>query len=94
VSNPANGTQAALSLPTAAVGSRASAARPATSCRSPLSPGRGGLGPGARRQILALLENEDQGKIFCLVEAPPAAAVHSEAHGLIADDIYQVEEGA
>ena len=26
--------------------------------------------------------------------ADAAAAVHSEAHGLIADDIYQVEEGA
>jgi Protein of unknown function (DUF4242) len=41
--------------------------------------------------------NEDQGKLFCLVEAPSAAAaaaVHAEAHGLIADDIYQVEEGA
>jgi len=35
------------------------------------------------------------GKIFCLVEAPNAAAahaVHREAHGLLADEIYQVEE--
>jgi hypothetical protein len=41
--------------------------------------------------------NEDQGKVFCLVEAPSAAAaekVHREAHGLVADSIYQVQEGA
>jgi hypothetical protein len=38
-----------------------------------------------------------QGKIFCLVEAPDAeaaASVHSEAHGLVADEIYLVTEGA
>src|ERR671918_1434809 len=36
------------------------------------------------------------GKIFCLVEAPDAetaATVHREAHGLVADEIYQVQEG-
>ena len=41
--------------------------------------------------------NEDQGKIFCLVEAPSAIAantVHREAHGLEADAIYQVQEGS
>lgn len=41
--------------------------------------------------------NEDQGKIFCLVEAPSAAAantVHREAHGLVADEIFQVQEGS
>lgn len=41
--------------------------------------------------------NEDQGKVFCLVEAPsPTAAstVHREAHGLVADDIFQVQEGS
>jgi hypothetical protein len=41
--------------------------------------------------------NEDQGKVFCLVEAPSAEAaekVHREAHGLVADSIYQVQEGA
>ncbi|MGH3057026.1 MAG: nickel-binding protein [Gaiellaceae bacterium] len=35
--------------------------------------------------------------MFCLVEAPSAEAamaVHREAHGLIADEIYQVSEGA
>ena len=41
--------------------------------------------------------DEGQGKIFCLVEAPSsdaAATVHREAHGLVADEIYQVAEGA
>ncbi|MBV9592210.1 MAG: DUF4242 domain-containing protein [Actinobacteria bacterium] len=39
---------------------------------------------------------EQQGKIFCLVDAPnPEAAntVHREAHGLVADEIYPVAEG-
>jgi hypothetical protein len=39
---------------------------------------------------------EAQGKVFCLVEAPSAEAantVHREAHGLVADEIYQVQEG-
>jgi hypothetical protein len=38
-----------------------------------------------------------EGKVFCLVEAPSAAAaetVHREAHGLVADEIYQVQEGS
>jgi hypothetical protein len=41
--------------------------------------------------------NEADGKIFCLVEAPSAeaaATVHREAHGLVADEIYPVQEGA
>ena len=40
--------------------------------------------------------NEAEGQIFCLVEAPnPEAAVtvHREAHGLVADQIHQVQEG-
>lgn len=40
--------------------------------------------------------NEDDGKVFCLVDAPdPDAAhrVHREAHGLVADAIYPVVEG-
>ena len=40
---------------------------------------------------------EDEGKIFCLVEAPSAAAastVHREAHGLVAESVYQVQEGS
>ena len=41
--------------------------------------------------------DEKQGKIFCLVEAPSADAastVHREAHGLVADEIFQVQEGS
>ncbi|MEX2548139.1 MAG: nickel-binding protein, partial [Chloroflexota bacterium] len=37
--------------------------------------------------------DEAGGKVFCLVEAPDAAAahaVHREAHGLVADEIYPV----
>jgi hypothetical protein len=37
------------------------------------------------------------GKIFCLVEAPDpnaAATVHREAHGLVAGEIYEVQEGS
>jgi hypothetical protein len=40
--------------------------------------------------------DEDKGQIFCLVEAPSADAantVHREAHGLVADRIFQVQEG-
>lgn len=39
--------------------------------------------------------NEEQGKIFCLVEADSAedaTTVHREAHGLVADEIYPVSE--
>ncbi len=39
--------------------------------------------------------DEEAGKIFCLVEAPDAEAansVHRDAHGLVADEIYQVSE--
>jgi hypothetical protein len=41
--------------------------------------------------------DEANGKIFCLVEAPDAEAantVHREAHGLVADEVYPVTEGA
>jgi hypothetical protein len=41
--------------------------------------------------------NEPQGKVFCLIDAPSAeaaTAVHKEAHGLLADDIFLVEEGS
>lgn len=40
--------------------------------------------------------NEAAGKVFCLVDAPDAetaATVHREAHGLVADEIYEVSEG-
>jgi hypothetical protein len=41
--------------------------------------------------------DEGAGMIFCLVDAPsPEAAhtVHREAHGLVADAIYEVKEGS
>ena len=41
--------------------------------------------------------DEGTGTVFCLCEAPTkeaAAAVHREAHGLLADDIIEVKEGA
>jgi hypothetical protein len=41
--------------------------------------------------------DEKAGKIFCLVDAPDAetaARVHREAHGLVADEIYEVSEGS
>ncbi len=41
--------------------------------------------------------DQAEGKIFCLVEAPDAEAaesVHREAHGLLADAIFPVAEGA
>jgi hypothetical protein len=41
--------------------------------------------------------SEPEGKVFCLVEAPSAEAaqtVHREAHGGVADEIYEVREGA
>jgi hypothetical protein len=41
--------------------------------------------------------DESSGTVFCLVEAPTkeaAAQVHREAHGLLADEIYPVVEGA
>lgn len=40
--------------------------------------------------------DEASGTVFCLVEAPDAAAaaaVHREAHGLLADELIPVREG-
>lgn len=40
--------------------------------------------------------NEGTGTVFCLVEAPSkeaAEAVHREAHGLVADEITEVQQG-
>ena len=47
-------------------------------------------------QYLKYWVDEDQGQIFCLVDASAAeaaAAVHREAHGLVADQIFPVQEG-
>jgi hypothetical protein len=41
--------------------------------------------------------NESHGSVFCLVEAPSAdaaSAVHREAHGLVADQVLEVQEGS
>jgi len=41
--------------------------------------------------------NEESGEVFCLAEAPDkeaAEAVHRAAHGLVADEIIEVEEGS
>ena len=41
--------------------------------------------------------NEGTGRVYCLVDAPnaeAAAAVHREAHGLVAEDIVEVQEGS
>lgn len=40
--------------------------------------------------------NEKDGTVFCLVEAPSkeaAETVHREAHGLVADELIEVQEG-
>jgi hypothetical protein len=40
--------------------------------------------------------DENTGQAFCLVEAPDkesANAVHREAHGLVADELIEVQEG-
>jgi hypothetical protein len=40
--------------------------------------------------------DDKAGKVFCLVDAPDAEAaiaVHREAHGLVADEIYPVVQG-
>jgi hypothetical protein len=47
-------------------------------------------------QYLKYWYNEAAGKVYCLVEAPDkeaAAAVHRQAHGLVADEITEVHEG-
>ena len=41
--------------------------------------------------------NEEKGEVFCLFDAPSAEAaeaVHREAHGLIAEEIVEVDEGS
>jgi len=47
-------------------------------------------------QYLRYWVDEPNGKIFCLVDAPDAEtahAVHRKAHGLVADEIFPVQEG-
>jgi uncharacterized protein DUF4242 len=55
------------------------------------------VGPKYNVNYLKYWYDEATGKVFCLVEAPsPQAAedVHREAHGLLADSITEVREGA
>jgi hypothetical protein len=47
-------------------------------------------------QYLQYWFNEKTGQVVCLIEAPDkesAIAVHREAHGLVADQIFEVKEG-
>lgn len=55
------------------------------------------VGPKYAVSYLRYWYDEATGKVFCLVEAPSAQAaedVHREAHGLLADHIQEVTEGA
>jgi peptidyl-tRNA hydrolase len=48
-------------------------------------------------QYLRYWVDEGAGKVFCLVEAPSADAavtVHREAHGLVAEAVFEVKEGS
>jgi hypothetical protein len=50
-----------------------------------------------RAKALKYWFNEEKGEVFCLFDAPSAEAaeaVHREAHGLIADEIVEVDEGS
>jgi hypothetical protein len=41
--------------------------------------------------------DEEAGKVFCLIDAPSAeaaVAVHRDAHGVLADRIFEVREGS
>ena len=41
--------------------------------------------------------NKAEGTVYCLVDAPneeAAVAVHREAHGMVADEMVEVKEGA
>jgi Protein of unknown function (DUF4242) len=55
------------------------------------------IGKGYDVTYLRFWFSEKNGKVFCLADAPDADAaitVHREAHGLIADRIYEVVEGS
>ena len=65
-------------------------------CR-PGTPGRPDTQGEYNVSYLRYWVDEGKGQIFCLVEAPDAEAaneVHRKAHGLVADELYQVQEGA
>ena len=70
---------------------------PASRPRTSSAPMKPTSGPGrVRRRLQALLGRRDEGKVFCLVDAPEresAARVHREAHGLEALPV-EVKQGA
>ena len=48
-------------------------------------------------KVLRYWFDERSGKVFCLIDAPSkeaAIAVHRDAHGLVADRVVEVVEGA
>ena len=48
-------------------------------------------------QYLKYWVDEESGTVFCLAEAPDKEAairVHREAHGLVADEIFEVSENS
>ena len=48
-------------------------------------------------KVLRYWFDESTGKVFCLIDAPnreAAIAVHRDAHGLVADRVVEVTEGA
>ncbi len=55
------------------------------------------VGPKYGVRYLRYWYDETTGKVFCLVEGPTPEAcveVHREAHGLLADELQEVKEGA
>lgn len=55
------------------------------------------VGPDHGVSYMRYWFDEATGRVYCLVEAPSpeaAAQVHREAHGLVADEIVPVQEGA
>ena len=55
------------------------------------------VGPKYGVRYMRYWYDETTGRVYCLVEAPDAESartVHAEAHGLLADDITEVKEGA
>ncbi|MGZ6313945.1 MAG: DUF4242 domain-containing protein [Candidatus Limnocylindrales bacterium] len=55
------------------------------------------VGPKYGVRYMRYWYDETTGRVYCLVEAPDAEAartVHAEAHGLLADEITEVKEGA
>lgn len=48
-------------------------------------------------KVLRYWFDESTGKVFCLIDAPnkeAAIAVHRDSHGLVADRVVEVTEGA